>query len=354
MKVKKARKKKVRDWKRIRPRLIYLLFLVATIVFVSVRGGAFSYALFYAALLYPPLAFFYLLYVRVVIRIQEELPLREIKKKTEEEYLLVLENAGLLPISGVRLTTEVGTVFREDMTGEEVSLFPREKKEFSTALSCKYAGSYNAGIASLRFRDCFGLIELRMKNRNPLRVQVLPVVTSEAERDMDHAIWELAHGASGNRREKEDTLGNDMARYTPGDPIKRIHWKNYARSGELFVRLPEEKDYRMYSVVLFAHSSEEGEEGLISRDRFLEYAVSVAGIFANHKQPVQFLYYNTGVKTVVVEGFDGMQGLCHELSKELMLRGDEAAVEKQLTEEAGRQNCPALYIREGENQLCPM
>jgi hypothetical protein len=110
-------------------------------------------------------------------------------------------------------------------------------------MRCIYAGSYITGIEGITFRDCFGLIRLTLRNPNPLRMQVLPVVTGMAGEDMSRVIWEMVHGAPGRKREYENTLGVDLAKYSAGDPLKRIHWKNYARSGELFVRLPEEREY---------------------------------------------------------------------------------------------------------------
>ena len=52
--------------------------------------------------------------------------------------------------------------FGEDMTGQAMSLLPKEKMEFDTTLSCRYAGSYVAGIRKITFRDCFGLLALSL------------------------------------------------------------------------------------------------------------------------------------------------------------------------------------------------
>ena len=339
------------------PRGIYLLFLIATIVFVSKRGGAFSYVLFYATALYPPLAFLYLLYIRATVRIYQDTPFREIRKGTEESYYLTVENSGWLPASGLILSLETGTVFREDMTGQPLSFFPREKKEFRTRMRCVYAGSYITGIEGITFRDCFGLIRLTLRNPNPLRMQVLPVVTGMAGEDMSRVIWEMVHGAPGRKREYENTLGVDLAKYSAGDPLKRIHWKNYARSGELFVRLPEEKEYDLLSIALIARKGEKeesAEDRLIRRDRFLEYAVSVAGILAEQRQPVQFHFYSSEVKRVLVEDLEGIQSLCRELSKEIILRDKADAIEERVRQSARQTDAVALYIKEGEEQLCLM
>ena len=350
----KRSKEKRRRWV---PRVVYLLFLVAAVIYVSNRGGAFSYALFYTLLLYPPLAFLYLLYVRATVRIYQETPLREVRKGTEETYRLTIVNAGWLPTSGIVLTRETGTVFREDMTGQVLSFLPREKKEFHTRIRCLFAGSYIAGIERIRFHDCFGLMSLSLRNPNPLRLQVLPAVTGMAGEDMNRVIWEMVHGAPGRQRESENTLGVDLAKYTPGDPLKRIHWKNYARSGALYVRQLEEREFDMLAVALIAIpgvAEENEEERLSRRDHFIEYAVSIAGILAEQRQPVQFLFYNSDVKRVLVEDLEGMQSLCRELSKEIILRDRAESIEKKVREAARRSDAVALCIKEGEEKLCLM
>ena len=52
-----------------------------------------------------------------------------------------------------------------------------------------------------------------------------------------------------------------------------------------------------------------------------------------------------------MENYEGMQDLCRELSRSLVLREDTEKADSVLTEEAKRHNCPSLIIREGEMAL---
>ena len=362
---KRKKRKKKRHFRRPRlSRVIYLLFLIFTIVFVSNQGGAISYALFYAALIYPVLAILYLLISRAAIRIHQELPVREMKKNLDEPYTLLLENSGFFPIAGVTLHTYgERSSFGEEPDGVQLSLLPKEKREFSTTISCRYSGSYEAGIEKLTFTDCFGLFTLSMKIPAPLYVQVIPLVNPETAEETVRLVLSLTSGSSGGRmKEQESILGNDMAPYHPGDPLKRIHWKNYARSGDLFVRLPEEKDLAMVSIVLRTRSMEVDprknedqdpvrvrewqEKRLKERDHFLTMAVSVAAYFAEQKRPVQFFYYNTGVIRLLVEDYDGLTRLSQELSRSLVLRGDTKEVDAALMKEAESWLCPVVTLTE--------
>jgi len=194
-------------------------------------------------------------------------------------------------------------------------------------------------------------------------VQVLPLVNPETAEDAVKVVLNLASDTSGGRmKEQESILGNDLRTYVPGDPLKRIHWKNYARSGELFVRLPEEKDLALVSVVLRTRPMEVDprktekpdpekvrawqEKRLMERDHFLTMAVSVAAYFAEQKRPVQFFYYNAGIMRTLVEDYEGLTRLCQELSRALVLRGDTEGVDALLAEEAERWRCPVMLLTE--------
>ncbi len=348
----KSQKKKKR-----RPRLpqvLYILFLLASAVYVSRRGGAFSYMLFYFLLFYPLLAILYLLLTRASIRIYQDLDLRELKKFREEPYHLVVENAGLLPAIGIRLFAKRAE-FREDMTGTEFSLQPGEKFRFDTGITCRYAGSYEIGIIKLVFNDCFDLIRIPLNLKSPLRVQVLPSFTGDCAGDVEQALKDLYLGsAAGNSADTESILGNDMVPYSPGDPLKRIHWKNYARSRELFVRLPEARPTQMICVVLLSRPAGEDDDSLNARDEFIEYSLSVANAFLSEQRPVQFLFYNAGVKRIPVEDYEGLNRLSFELSKELVLRGEVEESDVKLKSAAKLLSCPVFSVEEGVCKLCPI
>ena len=90
-------------------------------------------------------------------------------------------------------------------------------------------------------RDLFGLAEVRWIRRTPRNVQILP---RSASASTVH-IQSLTDGegrfvpSSPRRGDLVDTRA-----YMPGDPIRHIHWKLFARSNELIVRIPEpSRDY---------------------------------------------------------------------------------------------------------------
>ncbi|MCA9526469.1 MAG: DUF58 domain-containing protein [Myxococcales bacterium] len=97
-------------------------------------------------------------------------------------------------------------------------------------------GRYTAIVREFTIRDIFGLATVRFTRRAPAHLRVSPAPTySEIVLAVRHASGEgYAHPAG---HEEGDRV--EMRRYAPGDPLRMILWKVYARSRRLLVRVPE-------------------------------------------------------------------------------------------------------------------
>ena len=94
---------KGKGYKKRIPLLVYLLILVGTAVLISFRGGAFSYVLFFATLAYIPAAAIQIVYAFSMIRVYQEVNVRLVYKNSAVPYSISMENAGPIPIGGLRL-----------------------------------------------------------------------------------------------------------------------------------------------------------------------------------------------------------------------------------------------------------
>ena len=101
----------------------------------------------------------------------------------------------------------------------------------------------------IELRDVFGLSGLTLRKRLPAVIDVLPhrgallsltpLSSLAGGDDMPHPMGV----AQGDRLE--------LKRYAPGDPARFIHWKAYARTQKLMVRMPERALSRAYRVAAF-------------------------------------------------------------------------------------------------------
>ncbi len=101
----------------------------------------------------------------------------------------------------------------------------------------------------IEIRDVFGLASIRLKRPGTVDVDVLPhagalrslpmLRSLAGGDDLPHPMGLLA----GDRL--------DLRRYGPGDPARFIHWKVYARTQKLVVRVPERALSRAHRVAAF-------------------------------------------------------------------------------------------------------
>jgi len=104
-------------------------------------------------------------------------------------------------------------------------------------------------VRRVELRDVFGLASLTLRRRAAAVLDVLPhrgalVSLSPLQSlaggdDVPHPLGV----AQGDRLE--------LKRYAPGDPARFIHWKVYARTQKLVVRMPERALSRAYRVAAF-------------------------------------------------------------------------------------------------------
>lgn len=327
-------------------RIVYLMLLVFATALINNVGGAFSYALFFSVIFYLPLSIAYLFYIKSVLMIYQELEGRLMYKNRAEKYTLVIENTGVLTAGGIRLMAVQGvTVFGKDIIGENYELLPHEKRELESDIFLKYAGSYEAGITDIELKDVFGIIRLRYHIPAPLRVSVLPVVTDVADRTLSRLLDELVNGKRlVSKEQREESLGNDLRAYIAGDPVKQIHWKNYARSGELLVRLPEPPDMQMPTILLLPEQDDGSLNSIERRDYFLELAVSIANYFAKRRKPAAFIINNGENERMLVEDYESFQKFYVEITKGIKDAGEAL--------DTAYDDGTLLILRERDNRLC--
>jgi Protein of unknown function DUF58. len=131
-----------------------------------------------------------------------------------------------------------------------------------------------------------------------------------------------------------------------GDPLNYVHWKNYARTGEMYVRLPDRQDSEMMTFLIVSDE----DASIETRDYMLEYVVSAANWFAEQSKPVRFMYYCSGVKDYLIDGYDSFSGFYFEKLSEI---GREASDESEnkLMEALNENGGMAAVFRETNGEL---
>ncbi len=302
---------------KIQGLLPYLALLGGAVIWASFYGGTLPFLMLYTVLILPVASGVYLFYAWRSLHFYQKLPTHKATKGEEVPYQLSVENTGILPIVSVAMLLENERCSVKGI-GEEVrlSLKPGERVGFTSQMTCLYAGAYEIGVRTFLMEDCFHLFMLRLKAPTDFRVFVRPRITDMAESMMD--LEEIRNQVEiPNSRLFENTLGNDLRKYQKGDSLKAIHWKNYARSGQLLVRMPEPKQIRHIHVFLIPKESSQALSDIKLRDRFLEMAVSIADYFCTRNRPVSFHLPKGGMQFVTVDSYGTFREFYDALPDEL-------------------------------------
>lgn len=97
-------------------------------------------------------------------------------------------------------------------------------------------GLYSAIVRKFALGDLFGLAEVRWRTQEDRAVEVWPQPHAH-QAPFVRAFTEDTEHFVPSRPRRGDYV--DTRAYIPGDPIRHIHWKLFARTREPFVRVPE-------------------------------------------------------------------------------------------------------------------
>ncbi len=286
---------------------VYLLALAATVTAASFHGGPVTYVWLYALLLLLPVSAGYIFLNYKFLRIFQEIEVHRVVRSEDHTFRAIIENEGLLPIHRMRLILfDDRCDIYEIENGQEISLGGREKRELTSGISCRYAGSYYVGIRSVGFADPFFIFNAELKVPYTFRAVVSPPITDLAHAALDLENPLFSRGLK-SRELFEETPGSDMRAYRPGDPLSAVNWKVSARLSDLMVRVPDRMEKRTVTILMqaaFVPDNAEDIAFLRKRDYFLELVVSAAWHFAEAGIPVRLIYPAGEIRESLVDSME--------------------------------------------------
>lgn len=183
----------------------------------------------------------------------------EVVREQAARYRFTLEGWVLLPVSGHVVVRSPGAAGTDgpDCRRHAFFLHPsfrRWHRTFEVELPCAHRGYWPMRPDSLRLQDVFGLFSLPIVRRGqvqplPVTLCVLPQVPPLAAEQPPSAATN-GFAVSLIRHAESGELFGDTRQYQEGDPIKRVHWKQTARTGQVYIRQFEAQENPQVLVLL--------------------------------------------------------------------------------------------------------
>ena len=303
-----------------RNRIVWALLWILSLVGISFYGGPVSYGFFAVLTLIPVICLVYLLLVLMRFKMYQRFAVPGIVCNHSVPFYFILQNEDLFSFAGIRVTFYSDFSHIDGVNDEtEYELLPHTSIRKETDMVCRYRGEYNVGIKSVILRDFFCLFKLTYRNREPMKVKVLPdIITLENLRDAD--IDSVSDKTTSSSVSYPDVT---LREYRSGDDIRRMHWKQTARTGKPMVRNYVGEEKEGIGIVLHSHRiSEDPKEYLPVENRMLEIVIALALLFRERGIPASVCYYTQDPQLQIVDSADSFQALYKAMSDINFREGD--------------------------------
>lgn len=286
----------------LRNRLILAALWILSLVGISFYGGPVTYGFFAVMTLIPVILLIYLLLVLARFKIYQHFESKDIVSDHKIPFYFTLQNEDYFAFCAVRVRFYSDFSVIDGLSDDnEYELLPQSKIKKETGLVCKYRGEYNVGIKSVTLRDFLCVFKLTYKNREALRVRVLPnIIRLSALKSVD--VESISDRETTVNASYPDVT---VREYIAGDDSRRINWKQTAKVGKPMVRnyIGEEKNGVGLIIDPFRISKKETEY-LPIENRMLEAAVALTLFMEEKHIPVSVYGYSDSVRESAVDSAD--------------------------------------------------
>ena len=284
----------------LRNRLILAALLILSLVGISFYGGPVTYGFFFVMTLIPVILLVYLLLVLARFKIYQHFESKDIVSDHKIPFYFTLQNEDCFAFCAVRVSFYSDFSVIDGLSDDnEYELLPQSKIKKETGLVCRYRGEYNVGIKSVTLRDFLCIFKLTYKNREALRVRVLPnMIRLGALKSVD--VESISDRETTVNASYPDVT---VREYAYGDDSRRINWKQTAKTGKPMVRnyIGEEKNGVGLIIDPFRISGRDTEY-LPIENRVLEIAVALALFLEEKHIPVSVYGYSGSVTETTIDG----------------------------------------------------
>lgn len=247
-------------------RFCWLTFTALMLLGSLLQPSTVMVAMSVVCLLLPLLSWAFLWYIKKDVQFQIETPSVVAKRMSVCLHICAKCRFGTR-VSGILHVENLAT-------GECTHIKLRLRREQTVTLQSDFCGCLRCSLEKLRLWDACGVLPLPVSCHASKRILVMPdTFPVEICLDLAPTQAEDCQEYAQDRAGQDHTEQYCLRDYVPGDSLRQIHWKLFAKRGEPVVReaaCPVDR-----SVMLFVDRTR-GTATPVQSDAVLEAAVSVA------------------------------------------------------------------------------
>lgn len=227
-------------------------------------------------------SFISLLLATITLNVKSNIDKKTVFRSDTVKYTLSLYGIALLPISSyffIKFTER--KLLKKNGQRHTFLLLPSfsVRRNFTFEFDCEHIGEWEMGIKKMRLQDLFGLFSFPLirarRSDFSIKVSVMPNVHDLSMNKQRDSIG--GTGITSVKCSEDGELLGDTRLYREGDSLKRINWKQSARTKKLYSRMYEVNQGPRAVIVVDTAVLGEGIDKII--DITSEAALSLAEFF---------------------------------------------------------------------------
>lgn len=240
----------------------YIFAMVFATIFALFLNANVGWFILLALILAPIVSVFLAWLSGRFVAVSCEMESELLSKGDKCDVTVLVRNNSIFPTPPIEISMTNEPGVRCEEPNILVSVLSKTQKCFEVTFKAKICGLSHVGIEKVRVTDYLGLFSfpIRKSNSDDLKkkVAVIPNIAEiSAKDDMILKAMQVSMHADDSEDTVESVInvfggfpGYDNRDYVPGDPLKRINWKQSAKRDKLLVRLDDEMASQSIGLVL--------------------------------------------------------------------------------------------------------
>lgn len=267
--------------------------LIASFLLASFGGWEIPHLMFYMVLGVIIVSFLWSGRITKKVSAYQRIEQRDYYVDEKFEVDSYIDNDSLLPIPHIEIIDRTEELVSGEMAKPTItSLFPMEREIIHKDITAKYRGLYNLGPIDIEISDALGILTRKRRIYSDTYFKVYPRIHNIEKINLK-SMQSYGTLTTKQKTFEDNTIVSDIRKYSPGDSIKRIHWKVSAKKGDLLI-----KNYEMtgsaatYIFLDFKKNCYKGENIRDLEEKAIEAASSTISYLLNNSVSIE-MYINS-------------------------------------------------------------